>query len=44
MNETTLGTYVAEHPRTIGALFTVFLLLSQAGTALGAGMSIHCGV
>jgi hypothetical protein len=29
----TLRTYLAENPRMIGALFTLVLLLSQAGNA-----------
>lgn len=43
MHETAFRTYVAEHPRTTGALFALLLLLTQAGTALGAGASVHCG-
>ncbi|WP_327052238.1 DUF7503 family protein [Halomicrococcus gelatinilyticus] len=33
MAENDLGTYLAENPRMIGALFTMMLLLSQAGSA-----------
>ncbi len=29
--------YLTNHPRMIGALFTIVLLLSQAGTAAAAG-------
>ena len=29
--------FLAEHPRMIGVLFTVLLLLSQAGSAMGQG-------
>lgn len=35
MTETNLGAYLEEHPRMIGVLFTLLLLLSQAGTVLG---------
>jgi hypothetical protein len=28
--------YLAEHPKMTGVLFTMMLLLSQAGSALGA--------
>ena len=31
--------YLAQHPRMIGALFTLFVLLSQAGSAAAGGMS-----
>jgi hypothetical protein len=34
--------YLAEHPRMIGVLFTLFVLLSQAGTAV-AGSSSQIG-
>lgn len=35
-----LQTYLAEHPRMIGVLFTLMLLLTQAGSAMGgAGTS-----
>lgn len=32
-NDGELAEYVAEHPRMIGVVFTVLLLLSQAGSA-----------
>jgi hypothetical protein len=35
-------TYLAENPRMIGALFTMVLLLSQAGNA-AAGIATVCG-
>jgi hypothetical protein len=36
----TLATFVAEHPKMAGVLFTTLLLLSQAGSAIaGAGTS-----
>ncbi|GAA0200885.1 hypothetical protein ACFFQF_01380 [Haladaptatus pallidirubidus] len=33
----TLTTYLAENPRMIGVLFTICLLLTQAGNAAAAG-------
>ena len=33
MSESTLAAYLADNPRMIGVLFTIFLLLSQAGNA-----------
>ncbi|MEF8788589.1 MAG: hypothetical protein V5A61_00535 [Haloarculaceae archaeon] len=34
MTDDTLTSYVAEHPKTAGVLFTTLLLLSQAGSAM----------
>ncbi|SER82693.1 DUF7503 family protein [Natrinema salaciae] len=34
--------YLAQHPRMIGAMFTLFVLLSQAGTVV-AGTSSQVG-
>ncbi len=31
--------YLAEHPRMIGALFTLIMLLSQAGTVMASTTS-----
>jgi hypothetical protein len=40
MSDTTLTAYVAEHPKMAGVLFTILLLLSQAGSAMaGHGTS-----
>jgi hypothetical protein len=40
MSDDTLAAYLAEHPKLTGVLFTMMLLLSQAGTVLaGAGSS-----
>jgi hypothetical protein len=41
MSDDTTKTYLAENPRMIGVLFTVFLLLSQVGSvaARGGGIS-----
>lgn len=36
MSENDLKAYLAENPRMIGVLFTICLLLSQAGNAMGA--------
>ncbi|WP_255457492.1 MULTISPECIES: hypothetical protein [Halorussus] len=36
MAETDLTTYLKENPRMMGVLFTMLLLLSQAGNASGA--------
>ena len=33
MSEKNLAAYLAENPRMIGVLFTMFLLLSQVGNA-----------
>jgi hypothetical protein len=42
MSDSTMATYLKENPRLMGVLFTMLLLLSQAGTvaAGGAGTSI----
>lgn len=41
MSESTMKSYLAENPRMIGVLFTIMLLLSQAGTAVAAnGLTI----
>ncbi|WP_423986658.1 DUF7503 family protein [Haladaptatus sp.] len=36
MSENDLKAYLAEHPRMIGVLFTICLLLLQSGNAMGA--------
>lgn len=41
--ESDLKAYLAEHPRLIGALFMMMLLLSQAGNAAGAAASVTSG-
>ncbi|WP_449289165.1 DUF7503 family protein [Natrialba taiwanensis] len=38
----TMKEYLAKHPRMIGAVFTLFLLLSQAGTVI-AGTNSQVG-
>lgn len=41
MSDSTMATYLKENPRLMGVLFTLMLLLSQAGTAAaGSGMTI----
>lgn len=36
--------YLAEHPRMIGALFTILLLLSQSGNAMAqSGVTVCSG-
>lgn len=42
MSQTDLTTYLAENPRMLGVLFTMMLLLSQAGSA-AAGVSTLSG-
>ncbi|MFC4359930.1 hypothetical protein ACFO0N_18440 [Halobium salinum] len=42
MEDNDLTTYLTENPRMIGALFTMLLLLSQAGSA-AAGFATTCG-
>lgn len=43
MTQTNFPTYVAEHPKMIGAVFTLLLLLTQAGSALGAACMNYSG-
>jgi len=41
MQDSNIATYLKENPRLMGVLFTLTLLVSQAGTAAaGSGMSI----
>lgn len=35
--------YLAEHPKMVGALFTLTILLSQAGAVAAGGGSSHAG-
>lgn len=37
MSDSTMRSYLAENPRMIGVLFTLVLLLSQAGSVAAAG-------
>ena len=44
MSDNKLGTYLEENPRMIGVLFTMVLLLTQAGNAAaGASCSVVRG-
>ena len=43
MQATPFRTYVEEHPRMLGALFTLLVLLSQAQATLAAGATYHNG-
>lgn len=36
MSDTSMREFLSEHPRMIGVLFTITLLLSQAGNAVAA--------
>lgn len=41
--ESTVTSYLAEHPRMIGVLFMLVLVLTQAGSAAGAASSSIAG-
>ena len=40
MSDDTVKTYLAENPRMIGVLFTVFLLLTQVGSVAASNGTI----
>jgi hypothetical protein len=40
MSDNTIASYLAENPRMIGVLFTMFLLLSQAGNAAATNSAV----
>ena len=42
-DETSMKAYLADHPRMIGVLFTMMLLLSQAGAAAAGEISSTAG-
>jgi hypothetical protein len=43
MSDNTVAAYLAEHPKMTGVLFTMMLLLTQAGSvAAGSGIG-NCG-
>lgn len=42
-DDNTIQAYLAKHPRLIGILFTLVLLLSQAGTVAAANSSVTTG-
>ncbi|WP_256478411.1 DUF7503 family protein [Halorussus limi] len=41
MSESNITSYLAENPRKMGVLFTMLLLLTQAGNA-SAGIAVTC--
>jgi hypothetical protein len=41
MSDTTIAEFLREHPRMMGVLFTMTVLLSQAGTVAAGGTSIN---
>jgi hypothetical protein len=43
MNDNTMTTYLRENPRMTGVLFTIMLLLSQAGNAAAAAGGSNMG-
>ena len=43
MSDATLKAYLAENPRMIGALFTMMLLLTQAGNASAGHVASTAG-
>ncbi|MFC7046462.1 hypothetical protein ACFQH6_14550 [Halobacteriaceae archaeon GCM10025711] len=43
MSEENISSYLAENPRMIGVLFTLFLLMSQAGSVAAANMGVTGG-
>ncbi|WP_458210432.1 DUF7503 family protein [Haladaptatus sp. NG-SE-30] len=43
MANSTLATYLEENPKMIGVLFTMFLLLTQAGNSSAAAVATMTG-
>ena len=43
MSDSKIADYVAENPRMAGVLFTICLLLTQAGNAAAANACTHPG-
>lgn len=43
MSEDSLKTYLANHPRMTGVLFTLLVLLTQAGNAAAGGAYVTAG-
>ena len=43
MSDDSLTSYVAEHPKMAGVLFTTLLLLSQAGSAMAGHGTTYPG-
>jgi hypothetical protein len=42
-NDSALVSYLSDNPRMMGALFTIVLLLSQAGSALAGNAGVTSG-
>lgn len=40
MSEESISEYLAQHPKMIGALFTITLLLTQAGSVMANGGAV----
>lgn len=43
MADSDIAEYLAEHPRMIGVLFAIFMLLTQMGNAAAGGGSGYVG-
>jgi len=43
MSESNIANYIAQNPRMAGVLFTICLLLTQAGNAAAANLSTTTG-
>ncbi|WP_256562640.1 DUF7503 family protein [Halomarina pelagica] len=43
MSDNSIAEYVAEHPKMAGVLFTILLLLSQAGSVMAGFGRAHPG-
>lgn len=43
MSDSKIAAYLAEHPKMSGVLFTVLLLLTQAGTVVAGDCSANPG-
>lgn len=42
-DDSSMTAYLAENPKMIGVLFTIFMLLTQAGNAAGAAATVTGG-
>lgn len=42
-NSSSMAAYLAEHPKMIGVLFTMMILLSQAGSVVAGGAGTTVG-
>ena len=43
MTDSDMASFLAEHPRLMGVLFTLFVLLTQMGSAAAAGATTISG-